>query len=157
VCRQEVCIGHIQHSALFWEQPDQRVMASLGRSARRTDRARRKGVVWLVTAFDRLNGVIAKCTIAKSNAATGGGWPAVSLIWFQAAIVSSALAFVTETIARAVKASPIRMILFILTPCVFFGASSSKASDPGARAPQIQSPANTPIMKCLYPAKSLIL
>jgi hypothetical protein len=73
--------------ALPWEQPDQYVMAGLGRrSARRTERAWRKGIVWLVTAFDKLNSV-----------------------------------------------------------------------DPAARAPQIQSSANTPIIKYLYPAKSLTL
>jgi hypothetical protein len=46
---------------------------------------------------------------------------AVSLIWFQAAIGSSALAFVTETVARTVKVSAIRMILFMLVPLVFSG------------------------------------
>jgi hypothetical protein len=56
-----------------------------------------------------------------------------------------------------VKASPIRMILFMLIPFVFWGEYSSKASDPCARAPHIQSSANTPIMNYLYPAKSLIL
>ena len=33
----------------------------------------------------------------------------------------------------------------------------SKRGNPAARAPQVQSSPNTPIMKCLYPAKSLIL
>jgi hypothetical protein len=49
------------------------------------------------------------------------------------------------------------MILFMLIPFVFWGEYSSKASDPCARAPHIQSSANTPIMNYLYPAKSLIL